>query len=92
MSAGTYITQRFDRTPRLGKIACEDMEQLTETMTEDKYRGSVEKIGDILYRYSAQSGVDKARLYVLVVFCFITGNSDMHLKNFSMLVQRRARS
>lgn len=82
-----YITQRFDRTSRLAKIPCEDMAQLTGTMTEDKYRGSVEQIGDVLCRYSAQPGVDMARLFALVVFCYLVGNSDMHLKNYSMLVQ-----
>lgn len=80
-----YITQRFDRTPRLAKIHCEDMAQLSGTLTEDKYRGSIEQVGAIIQRYSAQPGVDTARLFSLALFCFVTGNSDMHLKNFSLL-------
>ena len=80
-----YIVQRFDRTSHLDKIPCEDMAQLTGTLTEDKYRASLEKIGEAISRWSAQPGVDNARLFALAVFCFLTGNGDMHLKNFSLL-------
>jgi serine/threonine-protein kinase HipA len=79
-----YITKRFDR---LGehKLACEDMCQLTETLTEHKYRSSYEKIGKTLGLYSMQSGLDALDYFTLVVFSFVTGNADMHLKNFAML-------
>ena len=38
-----YITKRVDRTKN-GKLAMEDMCQLTERLTEDKYQGSYEQI------------------------------------------------
>lgn len=79
-----YITQRFDRKSE-NKLACEDLCQLTETLTEHKYRGSYEKTGKTIKQYSTQSGLDTLHYFELVLFCFITGNADMHLKNFSML-------
>ena len=79
-----YITQRFDRLGE-NKLACEDLCQLTETLTEHKYRGSYEKIGKAIKQFSMQSGLDALNYFELVVFSFITGNADMHLKNFAML-------
>jgi serine/threonine-protein kinase HipA len=79
-----YITKRFDRQGT-NKIACEDLCQLTETLTEHKYRGSHEKTGKAIRQYSTQAGLDALYYFQLVVFSFVTGNADMHLKNFSML-------
>ncbi|MBW6482484.1 MAG: HipA domain-containing protein [Vicingaceae bacterium] len=79
-----YITKRFDRTKK-GKLASEDLCQLSETLTEHKYRGSYEKIGKVINLYSSQSGLDLLNFFELVLFNFIIGNADMHLKNFSMV-------
>ncbi len=79
-----YITKRFDREGTL-KIASEDFCQLTENLTEHKYRGSYEKAGVAISQFSTQSGLDVLGYFKLVLFGFITGNADMHLKNFSML-------
>lgn len=79
-----YITQRFDRENE-SKLSCEDLCQLSETLTEHKYRGSYEKTGKIIKQYATQSGLDTLHYFELVVFSFIIGNADMHLKNFSML-------
>ena len=79
-----YITQRFDRKNE-NKLSCEDLCQLSETLTEHKYRGSYEKTGKITKQYSTQSGLDTLHYFERVVFSFISGNADMHLKNFSML-------
>jgi serine/threonine-protein kinase HipA len=81
-----YITKRVDRTKK-GKLAMEDMCQLTERLTEDKYHGSYEQIGKAIRRYSATPGLDVVSFMELVLFSFITGNADMHLKNFSLLDQ-----
>lgn len=78
-----YITRRIDRT-REGKVAMEDLCQLTGRLTEDKYRGSLEQAGKAIRRYSDQPGLDAVDFFELVVFCFLTGNADMHLKNFSL--------
>jgi serine/threonine-protein kinase HipA len=79
-----YITKRFDRDGEK-KLACEDLCQLTETLTEHKYRGSYEKTGKAVKQYSTQAGLDALRYFELVLFSFLIGNADMHLKNFSML-------
>jgi serine/threonine-protein kinase HipA len=79
-----YLTKRFDRQ-KDRKIHMEDLCQLTETLTEHKYRGSIEKVGKTIRNYTTNKGLDVLTLFELVVFCFITGNADMHLKNFSLV-------
>jgi len=79
-----YITKRFDRQDG-NKIAMEDMCQLTETLTNDKYRGSMEKIGKHIEKYSSQPGLDKVTFFEMTLLSFLTGNADMHLKNFSLI-------
>lgn len=81
-----YITKRTDRTNK-GKLAMEDMCQLTERLTEDKYHGSYEQIGKVILKYSSTPGLDVVNFFELVLFSFLTGNADMHLKNFSLLEQ-----
>jgi serine/threonine-protein kinase HipA len=81
-----YVTKRIDRVKK-GKLAMEDMCQLTERLTEDKYRGSYEQIGKAIMKHSATPGLDVVNFFELVLFSFITGNADMHLKNFSLLEQ-----
>ena len=81
-----YVTKRIDRTHR-GKLAMEDMCQLTERLTEDKYQGSYEQIAKVIQRYSATPGLDLVNFFELLLFSFLTGNADMHLKNFSLLEQ-----
>ncbi len=79
-----YITKRFDREKKGRKIAVEDFCQLSEMLTESKYDTSTEKAGKIILKYSAQPGLDAIRFFDLNLFCFLTGNADMHLKNFSL--------
>ena len=62
----------------------EDMCQLTGRLTEYKYRGSYEQIAKTILRYSAAPGLDVANFWTVVVFSWLVGNSDMHLKNFSL--------
>lgn len=78
-----YITKRIDRKG-YNKIAMEDFCQLGEVLTENKYRSSYEKVGRILEKYSDNIGVDYYKLFNIILFSFIVGNSDMHLKNFSL--------
>ena len=79
-----YITRRIDRTQKR-KLAMEDMCQLTERLTEHKYQGSYEQIAKAIWKYSATPGLDVIDFFEQVLFCFLTGNADMHLKNFSLL-------
>lgn len=79
-----YITRRVDRSKRGGKIAMEDMCQLSERLTEDKYKGSYERIAKLIKQYSAAPLLDVVNFWEVVVFSWLTGNADMHLKNFSL--------
>lgn len=79
-----YITKRIDRDNGK-KLHMEDMCQLTERLTEHKYKGSHEQISKAIKRYTANPGLGVTDYYELVLFCFLTGNNDMHLKNFSLL-------
>jgi serine/threonine-protein kinase HipA len=85
-----YLTKRFDRNTSARsvegkKIAVEDFCQLSENLTEHKYRGSVEMIGRLTYQFTTNKGFEAQRLFELVLFSYLTGNADMHLKNFSLM-------
>lgn len=79
-----YITKRIDRTDTDEKIDMEDLCQLTLHPTEYKYKGSYEQIAKTISRYSSIPKLDLTNYMQLILFCFITGNNDMHLKNFSL--------
>ena len=86
-----YITKRIDRclpeqkNGTLQMLAMEDFCQLDLRLTEDKYRGSYERCAKIIAKYSQSVGLDLSELFLRVVFSFVVGNSDMHLKNFSLI-------
>ena len=63
--------------------AMEDFCQLSNRLTQDKYRGSYENCGKIIKKYSDTPGLDLVEMYLRVLGSFVMGNSDMHLKNFS---------
>lgn len=65
----------------------EDMCQLTERLSGDKYQGSYEQIAKAIQRYSVNPGLDVVNFFEIVLFSFLTGNADMHLKNFSLIHQ-----
>lgn len=79
-----YITRRVDRTKKGDKIAMEDMCQLSERLTEDKYKGSYERIAKLIKKHSSAPMLDVINFWEIVVFSWLTGNADMHLKNFSV--------
>lgn len=83
-----YITKRIDRNQKkksLEVYAMEDFCQLGERLTEEKYKSSYEQCAKIIRKYSSRPGLDLSELFYRLLFCFVTGNSDMHLKNFSLI-------
>ena len=80
----SYITKRIDRINKT-KLHMEDMCQLTERLTEDKYKGSYEQIAKAILKYSTRPGLDVHNFYEQIICSFLTGNADMHLKNFSLI-------
>lgn len=79
--SAAYLVKRFDREKGV-KIHQEDFTQILEK--NDKYRGSVEQIGRKLREISSAPGYDVQLLFERVVFNFIIGNGDAHLKNYSI--------
>lgn len=79
-----YITRRIDRSPKGEKFPMEDMCQLSERLTEYKYKGSYEQIAKLITRYSTAPKLDVINFWEQVYFSWLTGNADMHLKNFSL--------
>lgn len=79
-----YITKRFDRAGQ-EKLHCEDLCQLTETLTENKYKLSMEKTGKAIKQYATFPLLEAISFFEIALFCYFTGNADMHLKNFSIM-------
>lgn len=85
-----YVTRRFDREKqgsKTRKIAVEDFCQLSSLLTERKYKTSMEKAGKIILKYSSNPGLDAVNFFDITIFAFLTGNADMHLKNFSLMTR-----
>jgi len=80
-----YITRRIDRDKSGKKRHLEDMCQLTERLTEDKYKGSMEQVAKVILKFSSNPLLDVIHFFEVTLFSFLTGNADMHLKNFSLL-------
>lgn len=81
----SYITKRIDRTSDGEKIHMLDMFQILEAF--DKYKSSMERVGKAIEKYAENTLLDLTNFFELTVFCFLTGNNDMHLKNFSMIAK-----
>lgn len=84
-----YITRRIDRHENGTKFPMEDMCQLAERLTEYKYKGSYEQIAKLIQKYSSTPKLDLINFWEQVIFSWVTGNADMHLKNFSLYSQSK---
>ena len=80
-----YFIRRFDRSSRKDKVHVEDFAQLSGLSRETKYRSSMEKVAGLIDRYCTFPAVERLKLFRLILFCFLTGNEDMHLKKFSII-------
>lgn len=83
----TYVIKRFDRKGKNKKISVEDFAQLSGATRDTKYRSSMEQVAKIIEQYCTFPQVEKDKLFRLTLFSFITGNEDMHLKNFSLIYE-----
>lgn len=82
-----YFVKRFDRYSRNKKYQMEDFAQLTQNTRATKYNWSMEKIVPVIDTYCTFPLLEKRKLFRRVLFCFLTGNEDMHLKNFSLITK-----
>jgi len=81
----TYITRRIDRDNDGRKYLMEDACQLSQRLADDKYKSSYENVAKLIRQFSSMAQLDLVNYWEVVVFSWVTGNSDMHLKNFSLL-------
>lgn len=79
-----YITRRIDRSEQGEKRSMEDMFQLSERPIEYKYKGSHEQIAKLISKYSSVPKLDLVKYWEQVLFSWLMGNADMHLKNYSL--------
>lgn len=80
----SYIIKRFDRSGNR-KFATEDFSQLLHYSRDTKYESSMEKIVLGIDKYCTFPILEKVKLFRLIIFNFLTGNEDMHLKNFTII-------
>lgn len=83
----SYFIKRFDRYSKGKKYATEDFAQLTGSSRDTKYDYTMEKLVKVIDEYCTFPAIEKADFFKRVLFCFITGNEDMHLKNFSVITK-----
>ena len=81
-----YVVKRFDRSGRAGKVHVEDFAQLAGATRETKYESSMERVAKLVEEFCSFPVIEKARLARRALFCFLTGNEDMHLKNWSLVM------
>lgn len=81
-----YITKRFDRLNGRKKLM-EDFCQLAGLLSADKYKSTMEKAGSLITKFSSPSArtSDLINFFDITLFSFLVGNSDLHLKNLSII-------
>ena len=82
-----YFVKRYDRVGRTGKVHVEDFAQLSGATRETKYDSSLEQVAQLVEQFCTFPAIEKPKLAKRLLFCFLTGNEDMHLKNFSVWMQ-----
>jgi len=83
----SYWVKRFDRGAKGQKFSLEDFAQLAGASRKTKYSLSLEKVAQLVEAYCTFPRVESRKLLKLLLFCFLSGNEDQHLKNFSILVK-----
>ncbi|MFA9195312.1 HipA domain-containing protein [Flavobacterium sp. FBOR7N2.3] len=83
----SYFIKRFDRYGKGKKLATEDFAQLTANTRDTKYRFTMEKLIPVLDEFCSFPAIEKADFFKRILFCYVTGNEDMHLKNFSLITK-----
>lgn len=85
----TYFIKRFDRFSHKNKLPVEDFAQLTENTRDTKYQFSMEKLVTVLDQYCTFPAIEKHKLFIRVIFNYLVGNEDMHLKNYSLVTRNK---
>jgi serine/threonine-protein kinase HipA len=83
----TYFIKRFDRLSRGNKLPVEDFSQLSSFTRATKYNSSMENISATLDKFCTFPQIEKVKLFYRVLFNYLIGNEDMHLKNYSLITK-----
>lgn len=83
----SYFIKRFDRYGKGKKLATEDFAQLTGNTRDTKYRFTMEKLVPVIDEFCSFPAIEKADFFKRILYCYVTGNEDMHLKNFSLITK-----
>jgi serine/threonine-protein kinase HipA len=83
----TYFIKRFDRKGQNDKVPVEDFAQLAGLNRDTKYDYSMERVVKLIDEFCTFPAIEKIKLFKLVIFCYLIGNEDMHLKNFSIITK-----
>ena len=84
----TYFIKRFDRVGHKDKVPVEDFAQLSGNTRDTKYQFSMEKLIPIIEKYCTFPVLEKHKLFTRILFNYLVGNEDMHLKNYSLITRR----
>lgn len=84
----TYFIKRFDRKGR-ERLPVEDFAQLSGESRETKYDSSMEKVAGVIEQFCTFPALERVKLVERTLFCFLVGNEDMHLKNFSLITRNQ---
>lgn len=80
-----FVIKRFDRIADSKRLLVEDMAQIYGEASEDKYTLSHEKIGEAIESYTQAGPLNLNDFFRRIMFCYLTANGDMHLKNWSLV-------
>lgn len=82
-----YFVRRFDRAGQGERLPLEDGAQLLGRTRDTKYDSSLEQVIGMIDRFCTFPVIEKRKFMQRVWFGFLTGNEDMHLKNWSLLAR-----
>jgi serine/threonine-protein kinase HipA len=82
----SYFIRRFDRVG-WDKLPVEDFSQLSGESRDTKYESSTEKLVQLIDRFCTFPVLERLKFFDRLVFAFLTGNEDMHLKNWSVITR-----
>ncbi len=86
-----YVVKRFDRLSKGRKVLLEDFAQILSYMEHDKEEGSFEEISKAINHYCSSPVIEKSELFRRILFCFVFGNGDIHLKNWSLIYENTSK-
>ena len=81
-----FIIERFDYDKSSNTfLGFEDMCVLSKQKKEQKYKGSYEKIAQIIHKVSTSRLEDLEIFFKMIVMNYLLKNGDAHLKNFGII-------